>query len=121
MMKNKKTLIFILVFVLTICTLSTTVFSKVIDVNKYNPKIDNPLDNTSKTIIGKLVGFITNVGSVVAVFALVIIGIRFMVGSVEEKAQYKESLKPYLVGAFLVFGILQVVDALYNVGMDLVL
>ena len=26
-----------------------------------------------------------------------------MVGSVEEKAEYKESMKPYLIGAVLVF------------------
>ena len=28
-----------------------------------------------------------------------------MMGSVEEKAEYKKTLKPYLIGAILVFGI----------------
>ena len=37
-----------------------------------------------------------------------LIGIRYMLGSVEEKAQYKETMTPYLIGAVLVFGITNV-------------
>ena len=33
-----------------------------------------------------------------------IIGIKFMIASVEEKAKYKEALVPYVVGCIVVFG-----------------
>jgi len=119
MLKNKKKLIFILIMVLIIVSFHNIVFAKDFDVNKYGPNINDPLDTTSRTIIGSILGIITTIGSVAAVLFLSIIGIRFMLGSVEEKAQYKESLKPYLIGAFLLFAILQIVDILYNVGTGL--
>lgn len=45
---------------------------------------------------------IRNVGIVVAVIALMVIGIKTMVGSAEEKAEYKKSIPGYLIGVVLV-------------------
>ena len=39
---------------------------------------------------------------IVAVLSLSILGIKYMVGSLEEKAQYKEKLLPIAIGAILV-------------------
>lgn len=50
-----------------------------------------------------IIGLIRIVGTIVSVVALIIIGIKYMMGSLEEKAEYKKTLKPYLIGAFLVF------------------
>lgn len=47
---------------------------------------------------------IRNVGIVVAVIALMVIGIKTMVGSAEEKAEYKKSIPGYLIGVVLVVG-----------------
>lgn len=44
------------------------------------------------------------VGVALALIIGVIIGIKYMMGSVEEKANYKEMLVPYLVGCLVVFG-----------------
>lgn len=120
MLKNKKTIFFILIImILCICSIQTTCFAKNINTETFKPTSD-PLDPTTKKLAGIVVGAITNVGSVVAIMALIIIGIRFVLGSVEEKAQYKESMKPYLIGAFLLFGILRIVDILYEIGTGLV-
>ena len=43
-------------------------------------------------------------GIIVAVLAGMIIGIRFMLGGAEEKANIKEILVPYVVGCVVVFG-----------------
>lgn len=50
-----------------------------------------------------ILGIIQIVGVVISVVMLMVIGIKYMLGSIEEKAEYKETLKPYLIGAFLVF------------------
>ena len=47
---------------------------------------------------------ISIVGSGVAVIALIILGIKYMMGSVEEKAEYKKTMMPYVIGALMVFG-----------------
>lgn len=44
------------------------------------------------------------VGVAVALVVGIIIGSKYMMGSIEEKAQYKEMLVPYVVGCFVIFG-----------------
>lgn len=43
-------------------------------------------------------------GICVAVIIAAILGIKFMIGSVEEKAQIKDSLVPFVIGCVVVFG-----------------
>ena len=42
-------------------------------------------------------------GIAVAVISGIIIGIKYMLGSVEERADYKKTMIPYLIGAFMIF------------------
>lgn len=57
------------------------------------------LVNKANTILG----YIRDIGIVLSVVILIIIGIKYMLGSTEEKANYKETLLPYIIGAFLLF------------------
>ena len=50
-----------------------------------------------------VLGVIQSIGVVISVIILMVIGIKYMLGSIEEKAEYKETLKPYIIGAILVF------------------
>lgn len=61
-------------------------------------------DNDIATIGGKIVNALTTVGIVVAVIVLLILGIKYMMGSASEKAEYKKTMIPYVVGAVLIFG-----------------
>ena len=63
---------------------------------------------TSATLL-KLGGIITGalkiIGIIAAVVTLVILGIKYMTGTIEEKAEYKKTMIPYIVGAvFLCIG-----------------
>lgn len=51
-----------------------------------------------------LIGFIKTVGVIVSVVIIIIIGIKYMLGSAEEKAEYKKSLMPYVIGSAVLFG-----------------
>lgn len=76
---------------------------------EYDPTSTKSEGDTKLLAIGNdIIGPIQLIGSVVSVIAIIIIGIRYMLGSVEEKAQYKETMMPYLIGAVLVFGITNV-------------
>ena len=77
-----------------------------INVGAYEDKIGNLKDADSIKDIGNiLIGVVQFVGSAVSVLALIVIGIKYMMGSLEEKAQYKQTMKPYVIGAFLIFGV----------------
>ena len=68
-------------------------------------KPNTKVQSTNLTNIGSnIAGIIRNVGIVLAVVILMILGIKYMVGSAEEKADYKKSMIPYLVGAIILFG-----------------
>lgn len=54
--------------------------------------------------VNKLVKIIQRIGTFVAVGAIMIIGIKYMTGSLEEKAEYKRTMMPYLIGCFFLFG-----------------
>lgn len=52
----------------------------------------------------KITSIISTIAIVIAVIVLLILGIKYMIGSASEKAEYKKTMIPYLVGAVLVFG-----------------
>ena len=54
--------------------------------------------------VSTLYNIFLEVGVAAAVIIGLIIGIKFMIGSVEEKAEIKKLLWPYAIGCFVVFG-----------------
>ncbi len=50
-----------------------------------------------------ILGAIVTVGVVISAVMLTILGIKYMLGSVEEKAEYKKTMIPYLIGTVLLF------------------
>ncbi len=67
-----------------------------------------------------IIGTITVVASIISVIALIVLGIKYMLGSVEERAEYKKVLLPYFVGAIMVFGITNVINLIINLIINLV-
>lgn len=61
-----------------------------------------------------IIGTITVVASIISVISLIILGIKYMLGSVEERAEYKKVLWPYFVGAIMVFGITNIINLVIN-------
>lgn len=67
------------------------------------------------TNLGKtIVGIFQVIGIVVAVVVLLVLGIKYMMGSAEEKAEYKKTMIPYLVGALLIFAASTIVNVVYT-------
>ena len=53
---------------------------------------------------GLFYNILLTIGIACVVITGMVIGIKYMVGSVEEKANYKQMLVPYLIGSFAVLG-----------------
>ena len=60
----------------------------------------NELKNTSDSIYNILL----LLGIVIDVIIASILGIKFMIGSAEEKAQIKDALIPFVIGSIVIFG-----------------
>lgn len=88
----------------------------VIDPNDFKPPALT--DDDTKPITDKA-STITNVigiiGVVVSVIALILIGIKIMLGSVEEKAEYKKIMIQYLIGVLIFFALMQLLSIIIKV------
>ena len=58
-------------------------------------------------------------GMVAAVVISGILGIKFMIGSAEEKAQIKDALIPFVIGCIVVFGAFGMWKIFINIGKNL--
>ena len=67
-----------------------------------------------KTVGQKIMGIIQTVAVVIAVVVLMVLGIKYMMGSASEKAEYKKTMMPYVIGAVLVFAAGTIANAIYN-------
>lgn len=57
-----------------------------------------------KTISSTIYNTLLTIGIVVAVIVGLVIAMKFMTGSIEQKAQVKETLIPYITGCIVIFG-----------------
>ena len=86
-----------------------------IDPDAYKPEsIDASEVKNFTDKVGYLLGAIRNFSVVVAVISLMIIGFKYIIGSVEEKANYKETLLPYVIGCILAVSGTTLVFFIYN-------
>lgn len=77
-----------------------------------DPQKDNADDITN--VGNKIMGILQVVGILTAVIILMVLGIKYMMGSAEEKAEYKKTMIPYIVGAILIFAASTIANAIYK-------
>ena len=106
--------------VLIIFLVIILIFSFIIDVNALSPKQYEDHKHTVNTgeiesIGQRIFRLVIVTGTFVSVIALVIMGIKYMIGSAEEKSEYKKTMLPYVIGAFFLFAASAIAQVLYNV------
>ena len=71
--------------------------------------------NSLVAIVGRVLRIIRNIGAIVSVVCISVIGIKYMLGSVEQKAEYKKSLVPFVFGLIMFTGIVAIITFIINV------
>ena len=93
------------------------------------PAMDSPIENpdsykptsTSNSpvttkITAKIVGWLRSLGVIVGVLALTLIGFKYMLASgADEKAQYKETLIPVVIGVVMLLGSIALITTIAGV------
>lgn len=118
-MKNKKIVIstiFILVLICLTIFISTISYAGKIDPDSFKPKeIGTEEAKEAVALAEKIIGAITAVGTIIAVATTIGMGIKYMTGSIEEKAEYKKTMLPMLIGMILLFGISWIIKFIFDV------
>ena len=112
MRKNifNKTLIILVISLIIVLLNYNVVFGTI----NTNITISNKLINDATPIGNRLVGAIQVIGIFILVAMTIVVGIKFMVSSVEGKAEYKKTAIIYLTGAVLIFLTTQIVNFIYK-------
>lgn len=115
--KLKKALI--LLFITTIVFFNITPISMaadgLIEVNKIQANGNSEAAGDMVVVVGRILGLVRNIAVVLAVIIIAYLGIKFIMGSPEEKSEYQKSFIPLVVGIVVVVGAVQIATMLFGV------
>ena len=74
----------------------------------------NKIDGVTNIAVDVLTA-IRNIAVIVAVIMISVLGVKYMIGSAEEKAGYKKAFVPMIVGAILVVSAAQIAKMLFSI------
>lgn len=74
----------------------------------------DPQSDDIEAMGNKIIGILQTVGVVLSVIIIIVLGIKYMMGSAEEKAEYKKTMMPYLIGAVFIFLAPTIANVIYN-------
>ena len=109
--KSMKLITVILVAVMCVLCVISTCFAADIDPKSIDGKANVDVSKV-QNIGSQIATIIRNVGIVAAVIIIMVLGIKYMMGSAEEKAEYKKVFIPYIIGAVLLFGAAAIAQAI---------
>lgn len=116
-MKKMSKILSVILVVIMMLTISTNVLAAA-TTGSFTPESmtgDATVETSGIQSFGnKIVSILTSVGIVLSVIVLIVLGIKYMMGSAEEKAEYKKTLIPYIVGAALIFAASTIATVVYN-------
>lgn len=127
----RKIILLIMIFMFVLVSFETTAFAKqVMHDDGGGGKASGAINPDSyKTTLGyddatyifnkggQVLKILRNIAAIVAVVTISIIGVRYMLGSVEQRAEYKQTMMPVVVGCILVgglAGILTIIQSIFS-------
>lgn len=121
-MKTAKILaVLLIISVLSVFILPCVQATVISNPDLYDPSSgsSNANVNTIKQMGSKMWGVLANIGATISVVVIAIIGLRYMIGSIEQRAQYKETMWPVIIGCIMVGGISIIVEIIYNMSKSI--
>lgn len=108
------TIVMVAMMLVTIC--SNVLAATAVDPSTWTGNTAGTGATTTKVTdwINTIINIVSTVGSGAAIIVLIVLGIKYMMGSAEEKAEYKKTLLPYIIGAAFVFGASALTGVVYN-------
>ena len=113
-LKKKITSLGITLMGMMCSTMSLAATNVGVNPTNFSSKTDTNAANNVAAFGNNILGIVSTAASVLAVIILIILGIKYMMGSAEEKAEYKKTLLPYFIGAFFVFGAGFIASIIFN-------
>ncbi len=117
MKRNLRYLLIVLIIILTFQILFTGksyAGSYKIEAENFEPTYNIDL-NGEKALAQRILGYIRNITAVASVLIIAFLGLKFMIGSAEERAEYKKSFIPLIIGILIVVAATTFMDIVWNI------
>lgn len=118
-MKNKKTIAIIITFIITFI-LTIILFASVSkaqasdDIMDWNFSVDQPVPSKVINVAGFIIKFLRNMSIIITILVITVLGIQYMLGSIEEKANYKKTSINIIIGVVFITLVTSIVDVIFS-------
>lgn len=110
-MKKSMKIVSTLMMAVMMIMVATPVFATNVTVTPVAPTNTAGILN----LAGKILGFLQWIALIGGVLIIAILGIKYMMGSLEEKAEYKKSMIPFIVGAVVLIAAPQIAKLIFSI------
>lgn len=107
MKKRVRIFSIIMLIIITLSSFMATIsYADLINPNDYNPNNSNEeVPEKFTNMVGIIATTIQTIGVVLSIIVIGLLGIKYMTGSIEERADYKKSMIPFLIGTVLIVAV----------------
>lgn len=116
-MKIRKKILILVLLILVIIVLPKTCIASTISTDDYVGGTRLGAGETTEiaAMTSDILATIRNVGAIISVVVIAVIGIKYMLGSLEEKASYKENMILYVAGCFILMMATTIPSIVYKI------
>lgn len=119
-MKKTMKILTVALLAIVLITFSTNVFAagNMINPGDLEGKVNYGDSNATSSLMdkaGNIMGLIRNIAVIASVIIIMVLGVKYMLGSVEEKADYKKSFVPLIIGIILVVAATSIATFIFGI------
>lgn len=85
------------------------------DITDWDFSLDQEIPSKVIDVVGAFIAFLRNASAILTVLVITGLGIKYMLGSVQEKAEYKKSFLTIIIGVSVIALTTAVVDLIFRV------
>ena len=116
-MKKLTKILTIILLVAMLVMVTTNVFAADTIIGQIENGAKNANVDTTKIsgTVGTIIAYLRNAAVIIGVIIIIVLGIKYMTGSVEEKAGYQKSFVPLIVGIVIVMAATSIAAFLFDI------
>jgi len=121
MSKYVKLISVVLIAVILVISLSNVTFAAKKTANELIKNVSDSRNSSDvagtgdfNKLTGRIINFLQYAAIIGGTIILAVLGIKYMMGSVEEKAEYKKSFIPLIVGVVVVMGAVSIAKVIFQ-------